>query len=89
MQPSDFLYYLLALCLLENCAGSDDENLPRVKSLFMRAAELNPSSRSWLGVAKACTLLGEHASAEEALLVCANQSNEYTYLQFIGSECCE
>ena len=66
---SDFLYYLLALCLLENCKSADDESLPRVKALFMRAAELNTSSRSWLGVAKACTLLGEHDHAEEAILV--------------------
>ncbi len=69
-QPtSDFLYYLLALCLLETCRPDDFESMTRIKSMFMKAAELSPSSRSWLGVAKACTLLGEHGNAEEALLV--------------------
>ncbi|KAJ3101698.1 Cilia- and flagella-associated protein 70 [Phlyctochytrium planicorne] len=37
------------------------------KTMFLRACELVPSSKSWLGVGKACIALGEFTEAEDAL----------------------
>ncbi|KAJ3214771.1 Cilia- and flagella-associated protein 70 [Dinochytrium kinnereticum] len=37
------------------------------KTMFLRACEMKPSSKSWLGVGKACLAVGEFGEAEDAL----------------------
>jgi hypothetical protein len=39
----------------------------QAKTLFLRACEISPTSTSWLGVGKACIVLGELDQAENAL----------------------
>jgi hypothetical protein len=47
-----------------------DMNLAKVaKSMYLRACESSPSSQSWLGVGKACLVLGDQEEAEDALAV--------------------
>lgn len=58
--------YKLAQCYLKL---NNLRDYPRIKQLFLKSCELNPSSRTWLGVSKICALLGEELDAEEALLV--------------------
>ena len=40
------------------------------KSMFLRACQLEPSSRTWLGVGKAAWALEELVEAEDAFSVC-------------------
>ncbi|KAJ3279301.1 Cilia- and flagella-associated protein 70, partial [Blyttiomyces sp. JEL0837] len=43
------------------------ENAKKAKSMFLRACENHPTSKSWLGVGKACITLGNLDEAEDAL----------------------
>ena len=40
------------------------------KTMYLRACEIAPTSRTWLGVGRACFILGEFDEAEDSWAVC-------------------
>ncbi|KAJ3196420.1 Cilia- and flagella-associated protein 70 [Irineochytrium annulatum] len=48
--------------------ASADANFAKLaKTMFLRACEITPSSKSWLGVGRACMVVGDYEEAEDAL----------------------
>ncbi|KAJ3355461.1 Cilia- and flagella-associated protein 70 [Entophlyctis luteolus] len=43
------------------------EHAKKAKTMYIQASEIKPSSKSWLGVARACILLGQYDEAEDSL----------------------
>jgi hypothetical protein len=47
----------------------DEDSAATAKSMFLKAANINQSFQSWLGVGKACLVLKQFDEAEDALSV--------------------
>jgi predicted Zn-dependent protease len=74
--PQEFsmVYVRLASIYYQQATDAEDIAIEEKKAklaaaMYLKACELNPTSRSWLGVGKACLLLKEYKEAEDALSV--------------------
>lgn len=57
----------------------DKDKANVAKSMYIRACEIAPTSRSWLGVGRASLTLEEWSDAEDALSVSVARNNQELY----------